>query len=199
MQVRALVKAAAGEQGFGAGSQGIRIGRREHQAEAVEAEGIALRQTLLQPSRQHPLQVLLPRAEADMHQQAAADAEHGRPARPPLDAEVCQQLVGTAAAQRARAGALMGKTRSPELRAFLAGLQEEHDLSAADASEIIQAQAFQDLVGRVVNKLMVTVQKMEDGLAHLLLDDEPDPGLLAGPAVTPRAAISQNDVDRLFD
>ncbi|MBM4181437.1 MAG: protein phosphatase CheZ [Betaproteobacteria bacterium] len=102
-------------------------------------------------------------------------------------------------AQRARAEALMGRTRSPALRAFLAELREEHELSAADTSEIIQAQAFQDLVGQVVNKLMVTVQKMEDGLVHLLLDDEPDPGLLAGPAVTPRAAISQDDVDSLFD
>lgn len=101
-------------------------------------------------------------------------------------------------AQRARAAELMGKTRSPELRGFLADLQEEHRLSAGDASEIIQAQAFQDLVGQVVNKLLVTVQKMEDGLVHLLVEDEPDQGRLAGPAVAPGTAISQDDVDNLF-
>lgn len=101
-------------------------------------------------------------------------------------------------AQQARAANLMGKTRSPEIRAFLASLQTEHALSANDASEIIQAQAFQDLVGQVINKLMVMVQKMEDSLVHLLVDDEPDPGQLAGPAVTPQTAISQDDVDSLF-
>ncbi len=101
-------------------------------------------------------------------------------------------------AQHVGAAALMRRTRSPEVRAFLAGLQEEHELSAADASEIIQAQAFQDLVGQVVNKLMVTVQKMEDGLVHLLVEDAAEREMLAGPAVTPREAISQDDVDSLF-
>ena len=101
-------------------------------------------------------------------------------------------------AQQAMAASLMSKTRSPGIRAFLENLQAEHALSTQDASEIIQAQAFQDLVGQVVNKLMVMVQKMEDSLVHLLVDDEPEPGLLAGPAVTPQAAISQDDVDSLF-
>jgi chemotaxis protein CheZ len=101
-------------------------------------------------------------------------------------------------AQRARAAELMGRTRSADVRGFLADLQEEHRLSAGDASEIIQAQAFQDLVGQVINKLLVTVQKMEDSLVHLLVDEEPDQGRLAGPAVTPGAAISQDDVDNLF-
>lgn len=101
-------------------------------------------------------------------------------------------------AQKARAAELAGKTRSPEIRAFLASLQAEHELSSADASEIIQAQAFQDLVGQVINKLMVLVQKMEDSLVHLLVDDDPDPALLAGPALTPATAVSQDDVDDLF-
>ncbi len=101
-------------------------------------------------------------------------------------------------AQQAWAANLVGKTRSPEIRTFLESLQAEHELSAHDASEIIQAQAFQDLVGQVINKLMVMVQKMEDSLVHLLVDDDPDPGLLAGPAVTPQTAISQDDVDNLF-
>lgn len=101
-------------------------------------------------------------------------------------------------AQQAMAASLMGRTRSPDIRAFLESLQAEHALSAQDASEIIQAQAFQDLVGQVVNKLMVMVQKMEDSLVHLLVEDEPEPGFLAGPAVTPKAAISQDDVDSLF-
>lgn len=101
-------------------------------------------------------------------------------------------------AQRAQAEKLVGKARSPEIRAFLEGLRTEHELSVSDTSDIIQAQAFQDLVGQVINKLMVMVQKMEDSLVHLLVDDDPDPGLLAGPAVTPQAAISQDDVDSLF-
>ena len=101
-------------------------------------------------------------------------------------------------AQGERAAALMGRTRSPELRAFLRDLREEHRLSAADASEIIQAQAFQDLVGQVVNKLMVTVQSMEDSLVHLLVDDAADASALAGPAVTPAETVSQDDVDSLF-
>jgi chemotaxis protein CheZ len=101
-------------------------------------------------------------------------------------------------AQRTRAAQLAGKTRSPEVRAFLLDLLAEHEQSSADASEIIQAQAFQDLVGQVINKLMVLVQKMEDSLVHLLVEDEPDPGLLAGPAVTPTAAVSQEEIDDLF-
>lgn len=101
-------------------------------------------------------------------------------------------------AQKILAAALAGKTRSPEVRAFLLGLVAEHEQSGGDLSEIIQAQAFQDLVGQVINKLLVVVQKMEDSLVHLLVDDEPDPGLLAGPAVTPAAAVSQDEVDDLF-
>lgn len=102
-------------------------------------------------------------------------------------------------AQKARAAALAGKTRSPEIRAFLLDVLAEHEQSGDDLSEIIQAQAFQDLVGQVINKLMGAVQHMEDSLVHLLLEDEPDAGLLAGPAVTPAAAFSQDEVDDLFD
>jgi chemotaxis protein CheZ len=101
-------------------------------------------------------------------------------------------------AQKHRAAALAGKTRSSEIRAFLLDLQREHDQSGSDASEIIQAQAFQDLVGQVINKLMGLVQKLEDSLVHLLLEDEADPGMLAGPAVTPAVAVSQDEVDDLF-
>jgi chemotaxis protein CheZ len=101
-------------------------------------------------------------------------------------------------AQKTRAAKLEDKTRSPEIRAFLERLQAEHELSSADTSKIIQAQEFQDLVGQVISKLMVVVEKLEDGLVHLLIEDEPDPGSLAGPAVTPAAAVSQNEVDDLF-
>jgi chemotaxis protein CheZ len=100
--------------------------------------------------------------------------------------------------QQSRAANLLGKTRSPEIRAFLSSLREEHEQSRADASEIIQAQAFQDLVGQVINKLMVLVQKLEDSLVHVLVEDVPDPELLSGPAVTPGAAVSQDEVDDLF-
>jgi chemotaxis protein CheZ len=101
-------------------------------------------------------------------------------------------------AQQARAAELVAKTRSPEIRAFLASLQVEHEQSRGDVSDIIQAQAFQDLVGQVINKLLVLVQKLEDNLIHLLVEDVPDPELLAGPAVTPEAAVSQDEIDDLF-
>jgi chemotaxis protein CheZ len=101
-------------------------------------------------------------------------------------------------AQQARAVQLARKTRSPEIRAFLAGLQVEHEQSRHDASEIIQAQAFQDLVGQVINKLMVLVQKLEDSLVHVLVEDMSEPELLSGPVVKPEAAVSQDEVDDLF-
>ncbi len=100
--------------------------------------------------------------------------------------------------QEARAMELMRVTRSAEIRQFLLGLTEDHRLSKADASEIIQAQAFQDLVGQVVSKLMLTVQKMEDSLVHLIVEDSKDAAGLAGPAVTPQQQVSQDDIDSLF-
>ncbi len=101
-------------------------------------------------------------------------------------------------AQRAMAASLMGKTRSAEIRAFLQQMQVEHELTSGQLTEIIQAQEFQDLVGQVVNKLMVMVQKMEDNLVHLLIDEDPDPHL-AGPATRKENQVSQQDIDDLFD
>ncbi len=101
-------------------------------------------------------------------------------------------------AQMDAAARLAGRARSPAVRAFLENLQAEHLLSVHDTREIIQAQAFQDLVGQVVNKLMAMVQKMEESLVHLLVKDEPEAGQMSGPAVKPEAAISQDDVDDLF-
>lgn len=101
-------------------------------------------------------------------------------------------------AQRAQAEMLARKTRSPEIRAFLDRLAEEHRLSSAAAGEIIEAQAFQDLVGQVVGKLMLTVQKMEDSLVHLLVEDNKDPNALAGPVTKPEQQVSQEDIDNLF-
>lgn len=100
--------------------------------------------------------------------------------------------------QRQRAGELARKTRSPEIRTFLMHLIEEHQQSAADTSEIIQAQEFQDLVGQVVNKLLIMVQKMEDNLVHLIVDADQASEPLAGPALGAQARISQDDVDDLF-
>lgn len=102
-------------------------------------------------------------------------------------------------AQRTQAHLLLRKARSPESLVFLQDLDARHEQSLAQISEIIQAQAFQDLVGQVINKLMLTVEKMEASLAHLLLEADPDPGLLAGPQVHVEARISQADVDSLFD
>jgi len=110
----------------------------------------------------------------------------------------CEQLLPALHAQQAAAAELMHKTRSPEVREFLARLQDEHAGACEAVSEIIQAQSFQDLVGQVVNKLAITVQKMEDSLAHLLIEEEPD-GPLAGPAVREADKVSQADIDKLFD
>jgi len=101
--------------------------------------------------------------------------------------------------QRQQAQTLARLTRSPQVREFLAGLEAEHAASAGELSEVIQAQAFQDLVGQVVNKLLVTVEKMEAGLAHLLIEAEGDSGLLAGPQVRAEERVSQDDIDSLFD
>lgn len=107
-------------------------------------------------------------------------------------------LLEQTRAQQAQAAVLMGKTRSPEIRGFLDRIQREHETASAQLTEVIQAQEFQDLVGQVVNKLMVMVQKMEDNLAHLLIDEEPDPHL-AGPATRKENQVSQQDIDDLFD
>ena len=101
--------------------------------------------------------------------------------------------------QRTQAQSLSRLTRSPQLREFLATLEVEHAASANELSEVIQAQSFQDLVGQVVNKLLVTVEKMEAGLAHLLIEEEGDQGLLAGPQVRAEERVSQDDIDSLFD
>ncbi len=100
-------------------------------------------------------------------------------------------------AQRVEADALMRLTRSPRMREFLTRLQAEHTDANEMLTEVIQAQAFQDLVGQVVNKLMATVQKMEDSLAHLLVEDEPE-GLLAGPQIRQESKVSQDEIDDLF-
>lgn len=101
--------------------------------------------------------------------------------------------------QKAWAELLLDKARSPEIRAFLRKVLDEHEKSGADVNEIIQAQAFQDLVGQVVNKLLLTVQKLEDNLAHLLVEADAEPEYLAGPALKREAAVSQQEVDSLFD
>jgi chemotaxis protein CheZ len=101
--------------------------------------------------------------------------------------------------QKKRARQLLRKVRSPAAFAFLQDLEVQHAQALGQVSEIIQAQAFQDLVGQVINKLMLTIEKMETSLAHLLLDEETDPGLLAGPQVRSEEQISQADIDNLFD
>jgi chemotaxis protein CheZ len=101
--------------------------------------------------------------------------------------------------QQKAARQLRQKVRSPDARAFLENLDAQHRQSLGLVSEIIQAQAFQDLVGQVINKLMLTVEKMEASLAHLLLEEEAEPELLAGPQVRSEEQISQADIDHLFD
>lgn len=101
--------------------------------------------------------------------------------------------------QQTAARGLLSKVRSPDARAFLQTLDAQHQQALGQVSNIIQAQAFQDLVGQVINKLMLTIEKMETSLAHLLLEEEADPGLLAGPQVRSDEQISQVDIDNLFD
>ena len=100
--------------------------------------------------------------------------------------------------QRDMAQRLRHKVRSPQALDFLLELDAQHAQSLRQVSEIIQAQAFQDLVGQVVNKLMQTVEKMESSLAHLLLEAENE-GVLAGPQVRREEQVSQADIDNLFD
>lgn len=100
--------------------------------------------------------------------------------------------------QQAEAARLHAKSRSTEVRDFLARLQEEHQGAREQAAEIIQAQEFQDLVGQLVNKLLVMVEKMEANLAHLLLDAETEPAL-SGPQTRAEDRVSQDDIDSLFD
>lgn len=110
-------------------------------------------------------------------------------------AENIQPLL---AAQQQAAAGLLAKAGDPDVRAFLERLQQEHAVASGEVSEIIQAQAFQDLVGQVVNKLVGTIQKMEDSLAHLLMDED-QPEALSGPAVREADKVSQSDIDDLFD
>lgn len=100
--------------------------------------------------------------------------------------------------QQAWADELGSRARSPEIRAFFASLRQGHERSRAQINEIIEAQAFQDLVGQVVGKLMTLVQHLEDSLVHVLVADIHEPELLAGPVVKRETAVSQADVDHLF-
>jgi len=102
-------------------------------------------------------------------------------------------------AQQNTARELLKKLRSPQAIAFLQELDTQHAIALSNVTEIIQAQAFQDLVGQVINKLTLTIEKMESNLAHLLLDDEDESDKLSGPQIHPEAAISQMDIDDLFD
>lgn len=111
---------------------------------------------------------------------------------------VAENIGDRLSAQQAEAAELARLTRSPKVRAFLDRLQTEHAESKSQLSEAIQAQIFQDLVGQVINKLLDTVQRIEDSLAHMLVDVEPD-GTLTGPQVREQERISQVDIDTLFD
>ncbi len=101
-------------------------------------------------------------------------------------------------AQQTAARLLRRKVRSPAARSFMVELDAQHAEALEQVSAIIQAQAFQDLVGQVIAKLMLTVERMESSLAHLLLEEEGDTGKLAGPQVRLEESISQADVDSLF-
>jgi chemotaxis protein CheZ len=101
-------------------------------------------------------------------------------------------------AQQNAARLLRRKVRSPAALSFLVELDAQHAQALEQVSAIIQAQAFQDLVGQVIAKLMLTVERMESSLAHLLLEEEGGTGKLAGPQVRLEESISQADVDALF-
>ena len=100
--------------------------------------------------------------------------------------------------QRTEAAALSALTRSPRIRDYLDRIQWEHVESGTQLVEVIQAQSFQDLVGQVIGKLLDTVQHMEESLAHMLMDEAKDPGMLAGPQTQESEKISQDEVDDLF-
>ncbi len=109
-----------------------------------------------------------------------------------------ERLAARLGARHEQALRLAGRTRSPEVAGFLRALAAEHPQIAADVGDIVQAQAFQDLVGQVINKLLLSVQHLEDNLAHLIVTDLPESDrLLAGPSLAPEACCSQADVDDL--
>ena len=82
---------------------------------------------------------------------------------------------------------------------FLTSLYEQHQQSLNEVRDVMQAQEFQDLVGQVINKLLVTVERMESSLVHLLIDEEESTGLMNGPQIDSAEKVSQSDVDSLFD
>jgi chemotaxis protein CheZ len=113
-----------------------------------------------------------------------------------------ESLSDSLHAQQNQARALLQKAQSAEVSEFFQALNSQHAASLVHVSDIIQAQVFQDLVGQVIGKLMVTIEKMETSLAHLLIDEEAgdaDSNLLAGPQVRPQEQVSQADIDNLFD
>jgi chemotaxis regulatin CheY-phosphate phosphatase CheZ len=77
---------------------------------------------------------------------------------------------------------------------------QRDEAASGELSEIIQAQAFQDVVGQVVNKLVDMVQKMEDSLAHLLWTRNPTRPLrdprCARTSRSPRPISTISSVDR---
>jgi chemotaxis protein CheZ len=113
-----------------------------------------------------------------------------------------ESLSDSLHAQQNQARALLQKTQCAEASAFFQALEGQHAASLGHVSDIIQAQVFQDLVGQVIGKLMVTIEKMETSLAHLLIEEDggdAEAGVLAGPQVRSQEQVSQADIDNLFD
>ncbi len=90
----------------------------------------------------------------------------------------------------------------PQVKAFCAHVRENCEKSLEHLTEVLTAQAFQDLTGQVVSRLIALVQNMEALLLQLLLYTAGEPSQDApygGPMVSGQElACNQNDVDTLL-
>lgn len=113
--------------------------------------------------------------------------------------QAAEQIADTLRTQLATAQALSALDLPTPVRDFLASLGEQHQRSLAASQEIMMAQEFQDLVGQMVNKLLTMIERMEDNLVHLLIDDDPEANrLLNGPQLREADKVNQDEIDSLF-
>jgi chemotaxis protein CheZ len=111
---------------------------------------------------------------------------------------------------RDEARAVQPHVAEPQAKAFCAHAQENCEMTLAYLTEVLTAQAFQDLTGQVVSRLIALVQNMETHLLQLLLytattnlttpeSETTQDGPYSGPTVSGQELVrDQNDVDTLL-
>lgn len=97
-----------------------------------------------------------------------------------------------------------------QTRSFLRDVPMQTATTSAQLMEIMMAQDFQDLTGQVIKKTTEIIQKLEDELLQLLLDNIPpekrkdaSSGLMNGPVINADGrsdvVTAQNQVDDLLE